>query len=529
MIAWILALLMGVIAARSDDYYVSTNYTVIGNQTVIRVHVALQPGFHVLSKRQDPELGTPAEFKFEHQVAVVEATVPYEDDGSLYLGEPKGSTSIGDVVWFIWLDRVVDNPAGTGTIQICSDSCEVLDLVLEPTRADFAVVADFTPPTPEPFWPYIFYGLAGGLILNVMPCVLPILSLKVFQVSKMGGQSRATLIKSQVLYVAGILTVFAVLATLAAFAGMAWGELFTYPAFKLVMAVILVAMGASYLGLWHMPQWGKWTENDYLKGVFATLMATPCSGPFLGVLFAYTLTATPVVTYILFLSVGVGMASPHLLLALFPQIGRLVPKPGAWMLVFQQVLGFVMFATAIYVLSLTGPYGQALAKMFAGGLTLWFWVFLMWKHAGSELGPKMVGFLGAAATLVCLLGVIPGTVFVKWVEWDEHVVQDTVQRDQTAVLVFTADWCPTCKINLKTAIDTEAIAVYTEAENIKMIRADYTNRNDGIKAVLKGLGRNSIPLVVVYPADGSEPIILDDVITATEFRQALETAVQRGK
>ena len=228
-------------------------------------------------------------------------------------------------------------------------------------------------------------GLAflGGVILNLMPCVLPVISLKILAFLEQAGESRGRVFALNVWYSLGLLSVFAVLAVLAATAGLAWGEQFTLPWFKVAMTGLVFTMALSFLGVWEIPipgfvgagganrlQAEEGPSGAFFKGVFTTILATPCSGPFLGPVFGYLLKQPPQMAYWIFGAVGLGMASPYLVIGAVPELLRFLPKPGRWMETVQQLMGFLLLATVVYLFStLSAAYFISTLTLLVG---LWF-------------------------------------------------------------------------------------------------------------------------------------------------------------
>ncbi len=209
----------------------------------------------------------------------------------------------------------------------------------------------------------ILFGLVGGLILNLMPCVLPVIGLKILGFVEQGGQSRARTLVLNLWYSLGLLSVFMVLAALAVNLQLKWGQQFQSATFVIVMSAVVFVMALSFLGVWEIPIPGfvgsgrsaelaarEGATGAFAKGVLTTILATPCSGPYLGAVFSYALTQSAVVTYVVFASIGLGMASPYLLIGAFPSLVRFLPRPGAWMETFKQFMGFVLLGTAVYLL-----------------------------------------------------------------------------------------------------------------------------------------------------------------------------------
>ncbi|MBC7856304.1 MAG: hypothetical protein IAF94_22975, partial [Pirellulaceae bacterium] len=230
-------------------------------------------------------------------------------------------------------------------------------------------------------------ALLGGILLNFMPCVLPVLGLKILNFAQQGGKSRGKVLGLNVVYTAGLIAVFLVLATLSAFLRVSWGEQFTQMWFKLTLLVMTFAFALSFLGVWEIPipgfaGTGKADElqrqegyaGAFFKGVFTTILGVSCSGPFLGGVFGYTLTQPPLVIYLIFVCVAVGMASPFLIIACLPWTQRLLPKPGEWMNTFKHLMGFVMLGVVVYLFSTLGKdYYIATLSMLTGvGFGLWW-------------------------------------------------------------------------------------------------------------------------------------------------------------
>jgi len=214
----------------------------------------------------------------------------------------------------------------------------------------------------------ILFGLLGGVILNVMPCVLPVIGLKILSFMDQAGRNRLEALMLNVWYSAGLLLVWLLLATLVVVAQLGLGEIFQKPGFNVVLAAVIFAMALSFLGIWEVPIPGfaasggmsRLAEREGVagalaKGVLTTILATPCVGPFMGSAVAWSISQPPVITYAVFASVGLGMASPYLLIGAFPSLIRFLPKPGAWMVTFQNVMGFVLLGTVVYLFTFLEP------------------------------------------------------------------------------------------------------------------------------------------------------------------------------
>jgi thiol:disulfide interchange protein len=390
--------------------------------------------------------------------------------------------------------------------------------------------------------PMIGFGLLGGLILNLMPCVLPVIGLKLLSLVQHAGHSRAKIFALNLWFSLGLLTVFFVLASLAAFANLGWGEQFTYTWFKVTMVVIVFAFALSFLGVWEIPipgfaqsntssklQHQEGASGAFFKGVFTTLLATPCSGPFLGPVFAFTLAQPPLVTYILFGSVGLGMALPYLLVGVSPGLVRWLPKPGAWMETVKHLMGFVLLGTVVYLFSTINRdyFIPALALMMGVWLACWIIGRVpVYEEAGKQLRQWAIG-LAAAAAIGWLSFEFLGPVrhLYEWQPYSPATVARLQSEGKTVMVDFTADWCLTCQVNFKYAINTRRVKQLVEKNGVVPVLADWTDYNDLIKQQLANLNSNSIPLLAIYPANSpAEPIVLRDALLERQVLAALEEA-----
>jgi thiol:disulfide interchange protein len=385
----------------------------------------------------------------------------------------------------------------------------------------------------------LWFAFLGGLILNFMPCVLPVISLKLLSFLEQAGESRVRVFMLNVWYVLGVMAVFMALAVLAASAGYAWGELFTLPWFKVSMTALVFVMALSFLGVWEIPipgfvgagkagelQTKEGASGAFFKGIFATVLATPCSGPFLGPVFAYLLTQPPHVVYMIFAAIGLGMASPYLVIGAFPELIRFLPKPGAWMETFKQVMAFLLLGTVVYLFStLTAPYFIPTFTLLVG---LWFACWLIGRTPLTA-SPQARQYAWAGGLAVAALAGALGFVVllhepkIAWQPFSPEAVRAARAQGQTVMVEFTADWCPTCKYNLRFAIDTDAVKKLLDENRVTPMIADWTDRSDRIKQALHELGYNSIPLLAIWPPEG-KPIILVDLLREGQVLDALKKA-----
>ncbi len=268
------------------------------------------------------------------------------------------------------------------------------------------------------------------------------------------------------------------------------------------------------------------------KGALTTqVLATPCSGPFLGAVFGYTLRQPPLVTYLIFGSLGLGMASPYLLVGAFPQLIRFLPKPGLWMETFKQVMAFFMLATVVYLFSLLRQRSELLVPTFALLMGVWAGCWLIGRTPLTADLSRRLRAWGAGALVVAVIGVaafrflIPGESLLNWEPFSPARLEQLTHEGRTVMLEFTADWCPNCKYNLLVAIDTQKVKDKVATNDVVAMKADWTIDSPEIKSMLNHLGSKSIPLLAIFPAGRPDrPIVLRDLLTERDVLSALEQA-----
>lgn len=419
-------------------------------------------------------------------------------------------------------------------------------------------------------WIVLPLSFLAGFLLNFMPCVLPVVGLKLLSFVQQADSDRRRILLMNLSYTAGLLSVMLVLASLAVFAGLGWGEQFSSTGFTVTLIGIVFAFGLSFLGVWDIPLPGFVSAADgkaptegyagaFSKGILSTLLATPCSGPFLGAALAWAVTQPSVLTYAVFVTVGLGMASPYLLIGAFPSLIRLLPKPGNWMVTFKYVMGFVMLGTVIYLLSFV-PVASVVptAMLLLGiGIAVWYagrtamtaatgeklrtWgiavgiLLMTTSFSFGWLANVMQGRFERAAQRYAAthLNVDSSTAVasdkqLSWQEYSPERLEIAIAAGQPVFVDFTADWCLTCKANEATAVNTEEFSKVLRKNNFVVLRADKTEPNPKADALLRKLGNSaaSIPFYAVFhPETPSQPIVLDGIFTSP---QPLVDAVQQS-
>lgn len=392
-------------------------------------------------------------------------------------------------------------------------------------------------------WQALLFAVLGGLILNLMPCVLPILSLKALSLAGHGGKDGREAVASGLAYVGGVLVSFAVLTGVLVglrSAGLAfgWGFQFQSPVFVLGMAALFLALGLSLSGVFDIGSGvvglgDRLTKKaghagSFFTGMLATLAATPCTAPFMGVAIGFALTRPALEMTVVLQAMGLGFALPVAALSVSPMLRRWLPHPGPWMETLKQVLAFPLYATVawlVWVLSLqTGSDGVLMA-----GVTLTAVGFAAWLlgSGGSRFGLRagsaaavVVGALVLATPVLNSEAKHPGATANSAAagalddSFSEERVAELRAEGRPVLVNLTAAWCITCKVNERVALSSDGFHKALADRNVAYLKGDWTNQDDRITRVLKAHGRAGVPLYLLYPADPkAEPVVLPQLLT----------------
>lgn len=385
-------------------------------------------------------------------------------------------------------------------------------------------------------------GLLAGLILNAMPCVLPVLTLK-FAGLLLPAESgngdpdnddrRFARVREYALFFAlGILTLFTILAMALGLADLVWGQLWQSQAVILGLLLVVFCMGLSLFGLFSLPvidiRADRQEKNPRISawfgGFFATFLATPCSGPLLGGVLGWAFGQPLAILVLVFWSVGLGMALPYLLVAAFPAITSRLPRPGQWMLVLERLAGFLLLATALYLLSIlpAGKHVRVLAVLLGIAFMAWIWGrFCGLAAPRPQRWLIGVGSLVAAGVLVVWALAEPAPE-VKWQGMGREEFATSLGK--TPMLVeFTADWCPNCKFLETTVLDSASLRQWQKEYGFALVRIDLTGANAFGVWLLETLGSRSIPVTALFPAGegAASPLVLRDLYGKKQLEKAM--------
>ena len=394
-------------------------------------------------------------------------------------------------------------------------------------------------------WYYIVLAFMGGIILNLMPCVLPVIGLKVMSFVEQAGKSRAHALALNIWYSAGIVSVFVLLGLLAVSIGLSWGGQFGNTTFNVVLAAVVFAMALSLVGVWEIPIpgfFGSGRAQDmaakegpvgaFLKGVVTTVLATPCTAPFMATAIAWAVKQPTSTTMTVFTSLGVGMASPYLVVGVFPELLRFLPKPGAWMETFKQLMGFVLMATVVFILSFidTAAIVPTLALLVGVGVACWV---ISRTPYTVGLGEILQSWALAGA-VVALAGAVAWWLYspVEEVAWEpfslENLQQTAVDDGQTVLVDFSANWCVTCKTLERLVLHTAPVEKAIAQSGVATMYADYTDEPPELKRTLAALKSNGVPVIAIFPGGAPyEPIVFRGGYTQNGLIAALREAATR--
>jgi len=403
--------------------------------------------------------------------------------------------------------------------------------------------------------PMLAVALLGGLILNAMPCVLPVLSLKLLAVASHAGAERRRVRFGLLMTALGVIASFGLIAAVliglkASGAAIGWGIQFQWPWFIAAMAAVTTLFAASLWG-WLpilLPRFAYEAAAEiraatpygdaFLTGAFATLLATPCSAPFVGTAIGFALAQGPAEIAIVFAALGIGMAVPYLAVAAFPQVVRLLPRPGWWMHAVRIILGLALAGTAIWLLFvLAALSGTPVALTAAAALAALVVVLAMKRRAvipaaASRMANNAAVALVAAAILYPAFAGIaaPRTAAMtgRWHPFNPHAIQQLVGQGKIVFVDVTAAWCLTCKVNEAAVLDRDPVAGRLFAPGVVAMRGDWTRPDPALTRYLESFGRYGIPFNAVYGPGRPHGELLPELLTAGAVERALDQAGARG-
>ena len=396
-------------------------------------------------------------------------------------------------------------------------------------------------------------ALLGGIILNLMPCVLPVLSLKLFSLIKQAGESRKRLLTLGIATTAGILTSFWILAGIVAIikaggGNAGWGMQFQSAGFIAFMVVILTAFAMSFFGVFEIWIPGSATTRmdftsrkqgfagAFFTGALLVLLSTPCSAPFLGTAMGFAFTTSTPVLFLFFTAAGVGLALPYMLVSAFPKVLKVFPKPGAWMVTLQKIMGVLLLATVVWLLWIVREQAGNFGVGLFAAISL---LSIALSFAIGNIAPPGVAFyrevLAVGGSVILLFVIWFAFASPKyedevnarfkarsvqlvtedgWYRYTPELIEDFAKAGRTVFIDATADWCITCKANEAAVLNREDFRRAMDSLNVALVKADWTRETPEVTKLLRSMGKSGVPAYAIYPAgDQSKQIVLPELLT----------------
>lgn len=410
------------------------------------------------------------------------------------------------------------------------------------------------------FFIALFSALVGGVLLNLMPCVFPVLAIKILHLTQYSNNATQRK-QSAIAYTVGVILSFLALAGLlltlrAAGQGLGWGFQLQNPAFVVALSVLFVLIAFNLLGMFEVGQWlpsrlGSWQAshpvlNAFMTGVLAVAVASPCTAPFMGASLGFAINLPAMLALSVFFALGLGLALPYLLAGFWPGLANYLPRPGAWMESFKQALAFPMLATTIWLVWVLGQQNglNAAAALLMILLALGFLIWSLAQQGKTKWWLASIGAIVFAGVLYLLAGFVletqdppnqtsaaqiapenstsaTGQNGAVWQAWSPALQNQLLTQGKVVFVDYTAAWCVTCQVNKKTTLNqTEVLAAF-QSKNIVLLQADWTKRDAVIEKSLAQLGRNGVPVYVFYQ-QGKAPLILSELLTPSQVLSAIQ-------
>ena len=402
----------------------------------------------------------------------------------------------------------------------------------------------------------VFFAFLGGLILNLMPCVLPVLSIKIMGFVNHKDQSRKKSFSNGLWFTIGVLISFWVLVALLLILreggeALGWGFQLQSPIFIFLISIFLFLFALNLFGVFEFgssltaienkidTQKGKF--SNFLSGVTAAIVATPCTAPFMGTALGFALTQSALVNFLIFTSLGFGMAFPYLLLSIFPKWMKVIPKPGEWMIKLKQFMGFLLVATVIWLVWVFGlQKGNdavivLLISLLISALAAWVygnWGMIYIKPA-KRYSAQAISVLLIAVSIYFGItnssdaaaqnNIINNSSYIDWQKYDKQKVDSLLINGKPVFIDFTAAWCLSCQVNERVALNNKEVADKFKELGITTFKGDWTNKDEEITKALASYGRNSVPLYILDDGENAEPKKLPEILTKSIVLDALNT------
>ena len=457
--------------------------------------------------------------------------------------------------------------AGSNSLQIKTSwqLCDEDGMCLFPQSAEITAEADFqvagaadgAGASATRILFILLLAFVGGLLLNVMPCVLPVLSIKALSLVKQGGEDRKQILISSLLYTAGVIISLLALAVIiiiikASGEQVGWGFQFQNRGFVIVLLTVIFVFALSLFEVFTisapvMKTGAPMNRNSgsagshFFSGVIAVLLATPCTAPFLGTAAGFAFSQSAPVILAVFFMVGAGLAFPFILIGFIPKIVSRLPKPGAWMNTFREVMGFLLIGTSVWLIDVlvyqTAAGSLTRILIYLTAVTLAAWLYGKLSAPGASTRRRIAGAVTAvviiAASAFLMFGgnsaaegentaAVESSQYSDWLDFTPGTVYDNIGGEQPVFVAFGAKWCMTCRTNERTVLFTNDIKDFFSDNDVILIHGDYTNENPEMTEWMKEFGRAGVPFYLWYPAGSFEPVLLPEIINKRMITSLVE-------
>jgi thiol:disulfide interchange protein len=548
-----------------------------GESFVVGLRLTMDRGWHTYS--QEPGVaGLPTTIEWDLPAGVEAGEIAWPPDREFLTGDLVTRGYSGEVILPVRLTMDPALPADGEITLRATTTWLACDIDCIPGGADLELTLPLTRGTPAPDegvmallaaqsgggsgktgfgWSGLLLAAGaaflGGLILNLMPCVLPVLSLKIFGFVQQAGQDPRRARWHGLSFAAGVVGSFLALATVllvlrAGGQALGWGFQLQSPFMVALLAFVFVLLALNLLGVFEigmgLTRLGGKTGNltghgrSFADGILAAVVASPCTAPFMGAALGFSLSQPPAGALSIFAALGLGLATPYLVLAFWPRLLRWIPKPGPWMETFKQLLAFPLLATVVWLLWVFGlQTGVAAMAWLAGGLLvagLAAWIYGTWgTPARSPRVRRTAQGFAAILLAAAVLGSSPQSVAMEaggagvaisagWEEFSPERLAELRESNQPVFIDFTAAWCITCQWNKRSVLDTARVQQAFQQNNVTLLQADWTRQDDTIARILQEYGRQSVPLYLYFNGK-DEPVVLPELLTADIVLRALES------
>lgn len=472
-------------------------------------------------------------FPFDHGVTLLAAPQPFEASGGSYALK-------------IAADPNAENPPANLQGVLVADPAWTADGLRKSLAINLPVSSEpggSAPSEKKAEAAVFFLAFLGGLILNLMPCVFPVLGLKIISFVKQAGEDKRVIKMHGLVFTAGVLVSFWLLSGLlivlrSSGQELGWGFQLQSPGFVAGLMLLLFVFGLNLSGLFEFGigltaagqslSGKKGFSGSFFSGVLATVVATPCAAPILAPVLGAALALPALPSLGVFTTMALGLAFPYLFFSAFPNLLGKLPRPGAWMETFKQVMAFLLYATAAFLLwvlegqvTSNGLLSILMALVFAA---LGVWLYGKFQFS-SSLRSKWIAragvlITGGLALWLTLQGIKPDSL--NWEPWSESRVAELTREGRPIYVDFTARWCTTCQVNKKAVFSSSKVLETFRDMNMAMLKADWTSEDPAITRGLESFGRSAVPFNLYYPPGASEPVILPEILTPGVVLKAIE-------